>query len=126
MLQHETGHLDGLLYLDIPAGGPPCPRGEAHGESNGWGVRPCPWMPAECRIRSATEQSGDGPAPNSRDRRPGESAVPAPPGLRAADGRRDRTACGGRARVRVRAADGAVHEFRHTDVLYVRQLTDRR
>ena len=27
--------------------------------------------------------------------------------------------------VRVRAADGVVHEFRHADVLYVRRLTDR-
>lgn len=29
------------------------------------------------------------------------------------------------ARVRVRSADGAVHELRHADVLYVRRLTDR-
>lgn len=28
-------------------------------------------------------------------------------------------------RVRVRSADGEVHEFRHADVLYVRQLTDK-
>src|SRR5574337_595451 len=28
-------------------------------------------------------------------------------------------------RVRVRSADGAVHEFRLSDVLYVRRLTDR-
>ena len=46
MLQHETGHLDGLLYLDMLVGRNARAAKRAV-KSNGWGVPGLSWMPGD-------------------------------------------------------------------------------
>ncbi|MBS9535336.1 peptide deformylase [Mycobacterium sp. M1] len=46
MLQHETGHLDGLLYLDRLVGRY-ARAAKKRVKSNGWGVPELSWMPGE-------------------------------------------------------------------------------
>ena len=46
MLQHETGHLDGFLYLDCLVGRH-ARAGKRAVKSNGWGVPGLSWMPGE-------------------------------------------------------------------------------
>lgn len=46
MLQHETGHLDGLLYLDRLIGRH-ARAGKRAVKANGWGVPGLSWMPGE-------------------------------------------------------------------------------
>jgi peptide deformylase len=46
MLQHETGHLDGLLYLDMLVGRH-ARAAKRTVKSNGWGVPGLSWMPGD-------------------------------------------------------------------------------
>ncbi|BBY34066.1 peptide deformylase [Mycolicibacter minnesotensis] len=46
MLQHETGHLDGLLYLDMLVGRN-ARAGKRAVKSNGWGVPGLSWIPGD-------------------------------------------------------------------------------
>ncbi|MEB3031280.1 peptide deformylase [[Mycobacterium] nativiensis] len=46
MLQHETGHLDGLLYLDMLVGRN-VRAAKRTVKSNGWGVPGLSWMPGD-------------------------------------------------------------------------------
>lgn len=46
MLQHETGHLDGLLYLDMLVGRN-IRAAKRTVKSNGWGVPGLSWMPGD-------------------------------------------------------------------------------
>ncbi|WP_067966499.1 peptide deformylase [Mycolicibacter icosiumassiliensis] len=46
MLQHETGHLDGLLYLDMLVGRN-ARAAKRTVKSNGWGVPGLSWMPGD-------------------------------------------------------------------------------
>jgi peptide deformylase len=46
MLQHETGHLDGLLYLDMLVGRH-ARAAKRMVKSNGWGVPGLSWMPGD-------------------------------------------------------------------------------
>ncbi|CAJ1493510.1 peptide deformylase [[Mycobacterium] kokjensenii] len=46
MLQHETGHLDGLLYLDMLVGRH-VRAAKRMVKSNGWGVPDLSWMPGD-------------------------------------------------------------------------------
>ncbi|OBI03327.1 peptide deformylase [Mycolicibacter nonchromogenicus] len=46
MLQHETGHLDGLLYLDMLVGRNARAAKRAV-KANGWGVPGLSWMPGD-------------------------------------------------------------------------------
>ncbi len=56
MLQHETGHLDGFLYLDRLVGRQ-CPQRQARGQSRTAGACPgCRGRPARIPIRSATDR----------------------------------------------------------------------
>ena len=64
MLQHETGHLDGFLYLDRLVGRHARSAKRAV-KSNGWGVPGLSWMPGEDPTRSATDVT-DLPAVGTR------------------------------------------------------------
>ncbi|UVO13693.1 peptide deformylase [Mycobacterium sp. SVM_VP21] len=46
MLQHETGHLDGLLYLDMLVGRN-ARAAKRTVKANGWGVPDLSWMPGD-------------------------------------------------------------------------------
>ena len=71
MLQHETGHLDGFLYLDRLVGRHARSAKRAV-KSNGWGVPGLSWMPGEDPTRSVTDVA-DLPV----GRHPGQPALPA-------------------------------------------------
>ena len=54
MLQHETGHLDGFLYVDKLIGRH-ARAARRSVKSHGWGCRGCRGRRARCPTRSATE-----------------------------------------------------------------------
>ena len=93
MLQHETGHLDGFLYLDRLVGRHARSAKRAV-KSHGWGVPGLSWMPGEDPTRSATDRGSTCPRSGTRVslryRLPGRFGA-------AAD-RCDRAPAGGRAR----------------------------
>ena len=87
MLQHETGHLDGFLYLDRLVGRH-ARSAKRSVKSHGWGVPGLSWMPG----RRKHDAADDAP----RHRRPRRGPVPVAIRIGPAADGRDRALGGGR------------------------------